>query len=86
MASLALTSDGVLIQRALAGDQEAFEALIYRYKASLFQRIYRYVGEYDEANDVLQQVWLKLYLSLDTLRVDCRIEPWLIRVGCSRRH
>ena len=84
MASLTLTSDGVLIQRALAGDQEAFEALIYRYKASLFQRIYRYVGEYDEAYDVLQQVWLKLYLSLDTLRVDCRIEPWLIRVARSR--
>lgn len=77
-------SDDVLVQQALAGDQEAFEALVYRYKASLYQRIYCYVGEYDEACDVLQQVWLKLYLSLDTLRLYHRIEPWLIKVARSR--
>ena len=35
------SSDGALIQRALAGDQEAFETLVHRYKPSLFQLIYR---------------------------------------------
>ncbi len=75
------TSDGALIQQALAGDQEAFEALVYRYKPSLFQLIYHYVGECDEAYDVLQQVWLQLYLSLGILCVSVPIKPWLFKVA-----
>jgi RNA polymerase sigma factor (sigma-70 family) len=75
------TSDGALVQRALAGDQEAFEALVYRYKPSLFQLIYHYVGECDEAHDVLQQVWLQLYLSLGILCVRVPIKPWLFKVA-----
>jgi RNA polymerase sigma-70 factor (ECF subfamily) len=62
------TPDSVLVQQALAGNQEAFEALVSRYKQSLLGLIYRYLGEYHEAHDVLQQVWLQLYLSLATLR------------------
>jgi RNA polymerase sigma factor (sigma-70 family) len=75
------TSDGALVQRALVGDQEAFEALVYRYKPSLFQLIYHYVGECDEAHDVLQQVWLQLYLSLGILCVSVPIKPWLFKVA-----
>lgn len=75
------TSDGFLIQQALAGDQEAFEALVYRYRTLLLQHIFRYVGEYEEARDVLQQVWLQLYLSLNTLRVKGPIKPWLYKVA-----
>lgn len=62
------TPDSVLVQQALAGNQEAFEALVSRYKQSLLGLIYRYLGEYHEAHDVLQQVLLQLYLSLATLR------------------
>jgi DNA-directed RNA polymerase specialized sigma24 family protein len=42
------TSDNVLVQQALDGDQEAFEALVSRYQRSLFRLIYRYVDEYHE--------------------------------------
>ena len=52
----------------MIGDQEAFEVLVSRYKKSLIGLIYHYISEYHEAEDVLQQVWLQLYLSLDTLR------------------
>ncbi len=62
------TADSVLVQQALSGDQEAFEALVSRYKKLLFGLIHHYVGEYHEAEDILQQVWLQLYLSLATLR------------------
>src|SRR6266581_253048 len=71
------TLDNVLVQQALAGDQEAFEALISRYQHSLFRHIYRYVGEYNEAHDVLQQVWLQLYLSLPKLYPNVHVKPWL---------
>ena len=78
------TLDNVLFQQALAGDQEAFEALISRYQHSLFRLIYRYVGEYHEAHDVLQQVWLQLYLSLPTLHPNLRVKPWLFTVARNR--
>jgi RNA polymerase sigma-70 factor, ECF subfamily len=78
------TSDGILVHQALAGDQEAFEALVSRYEKALFDLIYFYVGEYHEAHDVLQQVWLQLYLSLATLRPKVQIKPWLVTVARNR--
>ena len=78
------TSDSILVQQALSGDQEAFEALVNRYKKSLFELIYHYVGEYHEAEDILQQVWLQLYLSLATLRAQVHIKPWLFTVARNR--
>ncbi len=78
------TPDSVLVQQALAGNQDSFEALVSRYKQSLLGLIYRYLGEYHEAHDVLQQVWLQLYLSLATLRPNTHIKPWLFTVARSR--
>ena len=78
------TADSVLVQRALAGDQEAFEELVSRYQHLLFGLIYHYVGEYHQAQDILQQVWLQLYLSLGTLRPDVHIRPWIITVARNR--
>jgi RNA polymerase sigma-70 factor (ECF subfamily) len=78
------TSDNVLVHQALAGNQKAFEALVSRYQHSLFGLIYRYVGEYHEAHDVLQQVWLQLYLSLPTLQPNAHMQPWLFTVARNR--
>ncbi len=78
------TSDSILVHQALNGDQEAFEALVSRYNKSLFGLIYHYVGEYHEAEDILQQVWLQLYLSLATLRPNAHIKPWLFMVARNR--
>ncbi len=77
-------ADSVLVQQALAGDHEAFETLVHRYETALFQMIYRYVGEYHEAWDVLQQVLLQLYLSLASLHVQAEIRPWLFTVARNR--
>ena len=77
-------ADSILVQQALAGDQDAFEALVNRYQASLFQLVYHYMREYHEAHDVLQQVWLQLYLSLATLRPTGPLKPWLFKVARNR--
>lgn len=78
------TTDNVLFHQALGGDQEAFEALVCRYQHLLFGLIYRYVGEYHEAHDVLQHVWLQLYLSLPTLHPHVNLKPWLFTVARNR--
>jgi RNA polymerase sigma factor (sigma-70 family) len=76
--------DRVLVHQALSGDQEAFEALVNRYMKALFGLIYHYVGDYHEAYDVLQQVWLQLYLSLATLHQHVHIKQWLFTVARNR--
>ncbi len=77
-------TDGVLVGQALAGDERAFESLVHRYDASLFACIYRYMGDYDQACDVLQDVWLQLSRSLPTLRTGEPLGPWLFRVAQNR--
>ena len=78
------TADSQLVQQALSGDQEAFEALVRRYKKPLFGLIYHYVGDYHEAEDILQHVWLQLYLSLAALRPSVQIKSWLLAVARNR--
>ncbi len=77
-------TDTMLVRQALAGDQEAFEALVSRYQRSLSHLIYRYVGDYHEAQDILQQVWLQLYLSLSTLDPHVHVKSWLFAVARNR--
>jgi RNA polymerase sigma factor (sigma-70 family) len=76
--------DSVLAQHYLAGDQQAFEVLVQRYSGSLFTFIRRFVGEYDAASDILQQVMLQLYLSLPKLRTGEPLKAWLYQVARNR--
>ena len=55
-----------------------------RYKKPLVGLILHYVGEYHEVEDILQQVWLQLYLSLASLRPYVQIKPWLFTVARNR--
>jgi RNA polymerase sigma factor (sigma-70 family) len=77
-------ADSLLVQQALSGDQDAFEALVSRYKKPLVGLILHYVGEYHEVEDILQQVWLQLYLSLASLRPYVQIKSWLFTVARNR--
>jgi RNA polymerase sigma-70 factor, ECF subfamily len=77
-------ADSLLLQQALSGDQLAFEALMSRYRKPLVGLILHYVGEYHEVEDILQHVWLQLYLSLASLRPNVQMKPWLFTVARNR--
>jgi RNA polymerase sigma factor (sigma-70 family) len=76
--------DGALAQMALGGDQRAFEALVQRYSKALFNFIYHFLGDYDRTCDILQQVFLQLFLSLAIVRTGDSLKPWLLRVARNR--
>jgi DNA-directed RNA polymerase specialized sigma24 family protein len=59
--------DGVLVEQALAGDQYAFETLVNRYHHQLVSYIRGFLKDNDQIYDVLQHVYLQLYLSLPIL-------------------
>jgi RNA polymerase sigma factor (sigma-70 family) len=77
-------SDGELVQEALTGDQVAFEALVHKYSVPLFNFIYHFFADYDQACDILQQVLLQLYISLSTLRTTKPLKSWLFQVARNR--
>ncbi len=77
-------SDGILAQRSIAGDQRAFEILVQRYSTPLFSFICRFLGDYDQACDILQQVFLQLYISLPNLRTSDPLKAWLFQVARNR--
>jgi RNA polymerase sigma-70 factor (ECF subfamily) len=77
-------SDEQLVQQSLGKDERAFELLFERYGPTLFKFIYRYFGEYDQACDILQQVFLQLYLSLPKLDTRRPLKNWLFQVARNR--
>lgn len=74
-------TDAVLAQQALAGDDAAFEILVHRYTTPLFNFICHFLGDYDQACDVLQQVFLRFYTSLPNLGTNDPFKPWLFQVA-----
>lgn len=74
-------SDAVLAQQTLAGDQRAFEVLVHRYSTPLFNFICRYLDDYDQAWDVLQQVFLRFYTFLPRLNSREPYKAWLFQVA-----
>jgi RNA polymerase sigma factor (sigma-70 family) len=77
-------SDGTLVTRTLSGDQSAFELLVQRYNSQLFNFICHLLGDYDQACDVSQQVFLQLYISMPTLRTGEPLKAWLFQVARNR--
>lgn len=74
-------SDGELATRFLEGDGCAFEELVTRYARPIFNFVYRFVGDYDEANDLAQSVFIQLHTSLHTARLDLPLRPWIFRIA-----
>jgi RNA polymerase sigma factor (sigma-70 family) len=77
-------TDGLLAQQALEGDEASFERLVQRYSPHLFNYIIHMLGNYDQACDVLQQVFLQLYISLATLNQQGSFKGWLYHVAHNR--
>src|SRR6266581_5119285 len=73
--------DGVLVEQALAGDQCAFEILVRRYHRSLVSYIHGFIKDSEQDYDVLQHVFLKLYISLPILVTNVSLKGWLFQVA-----
>jgi RNA polymerase sigma factor (sigma-70 family) len=77
-------TDGVLVKQTLTGDQGAFEVLVKRYNAPIFNFICHLLNDYDLACDVSQQVFTQLYISMPTLRTGEPLKAWIFQVARNR--
>lgn len=73
--------DGELVSRILGGSEELFELLVDRYKLRLFRFVSRYLGDPEDARDVTQEVFFKLYAALDSYDPRYRFSTWAFRIA-----
>src|SRR3982074_3107376 len=69
-----------LIQKAQQGDSSAFSQVVTAYRRRILGTISRLIGRPEDVEDVGQEVFLRLYFSLDQLRTPEVFEPWLYRL------
>lgn len=68
------------LQRAQSGDDAAFNQVVLAYRKRIMGTIARLIGRPEDVEDVAQEVFLRLYYSLDQLRTPEVFEPWLYRL------
>lgn len=74
-------SDNDLIRRTLGGERNAFQALYERYKDKVFATVFRIVGNREEAVDVTQDVFVKVYRDLNSFKFESKFSTWLYRIA-----
>jgi len=73
--------DALLIKAFQKGDKKAFDQLVIRHKDRIFNLCYRFLGDYEEANDSAQEAFVKAYGSLNTFRLESAFSTWLYRIA-----
>src|ERR1700741_4346357 len=69
-----------LIRAAQSGDQEAFEHLVRAYDQSVLRLAMNLLRSPEDARDVYQEAFLRVYRNLHTFRFDCSFHTWLYRI------
>jgi RNA polymerase sigma-70 factor (ECF subfamily) len=69
-----------LIERAQAGDRSAFELLVQRYDRQVLRLALNVLGSTEDARDVYQEAFLKIYRNLHRFRFECAFYTWIYRI------
>src|SRR5215813_13229004 len=75
------TTPDSLIEQCLAGDQLAWEQIVRQNWRKVFNVAYKFVGRHDEAEDLTQEIFLKVFRSLSTFDRRANFQTWLISVS-----
>jgi RNA polymerase sigma-70 factor (ECF subfamily) len=77
-------SDIELIQQVAEGDEHAYEHLVKKYQHSVFNTIYRYIGDYDDLEDVAQEVFVKVWRYAKNFKRKSKFSTWLYRISVNQ--
>ena len=74
-------TDLFLVERCRANDDAAFSEVVGRYKAKIYNYIYRMTGSSEDAEDLTQEVFIRMYTSIDSFRGQSSLNTWLFRIA-----
>ena len=76
--------DAVLVQRCLAGDESGMRALVERFQGMVFGLCFRMLGHREDAEDVAQDVFVRVFRSLHRWDSARPLKPWLLTIAANR--
>jgi len=76
-----MTEDRQLVSRALKGDRRAYEMIVRKYQQPLTSYLSRMTGEREAALDFAQEIFLKVYCSLESYRPAFKFSTWLFKIA-----
>jgi RNA polymerase sigma-70 factor (ECF subfamily) len=77
---LELDTDAALVRRARNGEFSAYETLFERYRALVYRFAYQMVPRRDDAEDIVQEAFVRAYQNLDKYRDEAKFTTWLLRI------
>ncbi len=80
---MAKEDDQILIKKALAGNESAFSLLLDRYKDAVYRIIIKIVHNQEEAQDLLQETFMKAFGSLSSYNAQYRFTTWLYKIAAN---
>jgi len=81
MAEREQLDDRALVARILEGDRDRFTELVRRYEKRLVNYVYRITHRYEDAHDLAQEIFVKVYLALDRYDPKYQFSTWLFRIA-----
>lgn len=79
--SIRSLTDGELIAKAIRGREDSFEELVRRYQRPITSYVFRMLNNYDASLDVTQEVFIKVYNSLERYSAEYKFSTWLYRIA-----
>jgi RNA polymerase sigma-70 factor, ECF subfamily len=81
MAEREQLDDRALVSRILEGDRDRFTELVKRYEKRVVNYVYRITHRYEEAHDLAQEIFVKVYMALDRYDPKYQFSTWLFRIA-----
>jgi RNA polymerase sigma-70 factor (ECF subfamily) len=81
MARMALPDELNCIQKSLAGDEEAFAALVRQSQKMVFALAFRMTGSLEDAEDLTQETFLRAFRQLGSFRAESKFSTWLCQIA-----
>ena len=79
--NVAAFTDRDLVATAVSGAEGSFEELVRRYQRPISAYVYRMVGNYESALDLTQEIFIKVYSSLDRYRSEFKFSTWIYKIA-----
>ena len=81
MAEREQLDDRALVSRILEGDRDRFTELVKRYEKRVVNYVYRITHRYEEAHDLAQEIFVKVFVALDRYDSKYQFSTWLFRIA-----
>jgi len=73
-------TDAELVSRCINGDSSAFEEIVTKYKKLVYSVVYKMIPDREEVNDVSQEVFIRLYKSLEKYNPEYKMSTWIVKI------